>query len=80
MKLSQKTLDAMAAKKAAKKKRKSSARRGRAIKTNASVGSACSIIETNFGLPEGSVRLILPSGKNARRDKSIGKLLSDWGD
>jgi hypothetical protein len=78
MKLSQKTLDAMAAKSAAKNKRKSSARRGRAIKTNASVGSACSIIEKSFGLPEGSVRLLLPTKKHAQRDKMIGKLLSDW--
>ena len=78
MKIPIKAAKAMATKKDDTNEIKPTARRGRAIKSNACVGSACSIIETNFGLPEGSVRLVLPSGKNARRDKSIGALLRDW--
>ena len=62
-----------------KKETKSdTSRRGRAIRRDATVGSTMRIIEENFGLPNGSVALLLPSGKKARRDKSIDSLLIDW--
>jgi len=48
------------------------------MRVDASVGAAERIIERTFGLPRGSVHLILPSGRKARTDKKIEKLLKDW--
>lgn len=55
------------------------AKRKFALRRDASVASGIRQIEGVFGLPEGSVRLLLPKGGHARADKSIGALLSDWG-
>jgi hypothetical protein len=49
-----------------------------AARRDAAVGSIAYRIERAFGLPQGSVRLQLPSGRRARSDKSIGALLDDW--
>ena len=49
------------------------------LRKDSSIGSATREIERVFGLPEGSVRFQLPSGRRARSDKSIGALLSDYG-
>jgi hypothetical protein len=54
------------------------ARRKFSLRRDASVGAGQREIERVFGLPEGSVRLHLPSGRPARVDKSAGALLSDW--
>ena len=54
------------------------ARRKFSLRRDASVGAGQREIERVFGLPEGSVRLHLPSGRPARADKSAGALLADW--
>jgi hypothetical protein len=48
------------------------------MRVDASVGAAERIIERTFGLPKGSVHLILRNGRKARTDKKIGKFLKDW--
>jgi hypothetical protein len=53
-------------------------RRGRAIRSDATVGSTVAIIENQFGLPRGSVSIHLPDGRRARSDKLIRNLQSDW--
>lgn len=55
------------------------ARRTRSIRRDSTVRSAEREIERVFGLPTGSVRLVNPDGSDARSDKSIRALLSDWG-
>jgi len=64
-----------------KSKRNYKSRRTYFLRRDAKVGSgqARIEIETTFGLPTGSVRLLLPSGRPARSDKSIDALLLDWG-
>ena len=59
-------------------KRADSSRRGRAIRRDATVGSAEKIIANELRLPVGSVRLVLPNLKKARSDKTIASLLRDW--
>ncbi len=49
-----------------------------ALRTDSTVESALREIERVFKLPEGSVRLVLPSGRAARKDKMVGALLDDW--
>ena len=50
------------------------------LRSDASVESGQREIERVFGLPGGSVRLMLPNRKrHARSDKTIGALLTDWG-
>ena len=49
------------------------------LRRDSSIGTATREIERVFGLPEGSVRFQLPSGRRARSDKSIGALFSDYG-
>ena len=55
------------------------ARRWLAARVDASVGSIERHIERTYRLPDGSVRLVLPNRKSARRDKKIGAFLRDWG-
>lgn len=55
------------------------AKRKFALRSDATVGAGIRTIEKVFNLPEGSVRLQLPSGRSARIDKKIGALLSDFG-
>ncbi len=56
------------------------AKRKFALRSDASVGTGQRNIEKVFGLPNGSVRLQLPSGRRARSDKVIGAFLRDWGE
>jgi hypothetical protein len=49
------------------------------LRRDACVATGTREIERVFGLPEGSVRLHLPNGRRARADKTIGALLSDYG-
>jgi hypothetical protein len=49
------------------------------IRRDATISRAEHEIERVFGLPHGSVRLVLPSGRKARTDKLVGSLLRDWG-
>ena len=62
-----------------KKSRSYPSRRKFSLRTDSSVGSGQKIIESVFGLPKGSVKLHLPSGRKSRTDKSIASLLKDWG-
>ena len=48
------------------------------MRRDATVGTTERTIEDKFGLPEGSVRIVLPSLKKARSDKTISSLLNDW--
>ena len=57
---------------------KFSAKRKFNLRRDASVGAGQKEIEKVFGLPEGSVKIHLPSGRKARTDKSIDSLLNDW--
>ena len=54
------------------------ARRKFNLRRDATVASGQREIERVFGLPEGSVRLHLPSGRPARADKSIDALLDGY--
>jgi hypothetical protein len=54
------------------------ARRKFNLRRDASVATGQREIERVFGLPEGSVRLHLPSGRPARADKSIDAFLDDY--
>ncbi|MBL9142504.1 MAG: hypothetical protein JNM99_02380 [Verrucomicrobiaceae bacterium] len=65
-------------KKARKAAKEFPARRKFNLRSDCSVASANREIEDVFGLPRGSVRLQLPSGRRARSDKSIGALLADY--
>lgn len=49
-----------------------------ALRSDATVRAGERSIEEVYGLPRGSVQLVLPSGKVARSDKRIGRLLADW--
>lgn len=62
----------------AKKKTEAPALRKRAIRSDATLGRAQTEIERVFGLPSGSIRLVLPGGRKARSDKKVGALLKDW--
>lgn len=66
----------MARKKSAKKQ--FPARRKFNLRRDATVSTGQREIERVFGLPEGSVRLHLPSGRPARADKSIDALLDGY--
>jgi hypothetical protein len=49
------------------------------LRSDASVGTGEKKMEKVFGLPDGSVQLMLPSGRRARSDKKIKMLLKEWG-
>jgi Na+/H+-dicarboxylate symporter len=53
--------------------------RFRAARVDATVGSITRRIEHDYKLPEGSVRLVLPTGRKAHADGKIDNLLKRWG-
>lgn len=55
-------------------------RRYRDAREDASVGSIESSIEKTYGLPEGSVVIQNPNGRDARSDKHIGTLRENYKD
>lgn len=59
-------------------KKKESPRRYRGLRADGSIAAAHRTIETTFGLPEGSVRLVYPSGRKARSDATVGAFLRHW--
>ena len=61
------------------KKKSAKARRKNRLRVDSSVASAEKEIARVFGLPEGCIRLVNPSGRKARSDKSVQTLLEDWG-
>jgi len=52
--------------------------RYRAARSDASVGTIINSIENDFGLPSGSVKLVLPTGRKARVDGKIRSLQKAW--
>lgn len=62
----------------AKNSEKYKAKRYFNARSDASVASLQQTIETQFGLPLGSVRLLRPSGRAKRSDATIESLRSDW--
>jgi len=50
----------------------------RAARTDASLGTITESIESDYGLPSGSVMLILPSGRKARVDSKVRSLRRSW--
>lgn len=63
----------------AKRKRKTqTAVRFRAARVDATVGSIARRIERDYRLPDGSVCLVLPSGRKAHVDGKISNLLARW--
>ncbi len=61
-----------------KTKKEFPARRKFNLRRDATIATGQRKIEQVFGLPEGSVRFHLPSGRRARADKTVRALLSDW--
>jgi hypothetical protein len=61
-----------------KQSRTSKPRRSKIMRVDSLVGNAKREIEKVFELPRGSVQIVLPNGKNARKDKLIGSLIDDW--
>lgn len=53
-------------------------RRQRAARADASIKTIERHIEKTYGLPSSSVNVSLPSGRNARDDKRIRALRSDY--
>ena len=53
-------------------------RRFRRARKNASLDSVQKRLEDLLGLPYGSVKLILPSGRKARGDSSVESLRRSW--
>ena len=52
--------------------------RYRKAKSNSSIATVQRTLEAKFGLPEGSVKLVYPSGRKARTDSSVGALRTHW--
>ncbi len=52
--------------------------RERALRRTVTVGRAREIIERRFGLPAGSVHIVLPEGRAPRSDQTIGRLRERW--
>ena len=60
------------------KNRNQNAIRYRKFRSNSSIKAVQNSIEQNFGLPEGSVRLINPNGKKIRSDATLKTLSANW--
>lgn len=50
----------------------------RRLRADTNVRSAARIIEQTYGLPDGSVRLLLPHDREPRSDQTIGRLRERW--
>jgi hypothetical protein len=61
-----------------KKKRKDKPKGFRKLRHDSAIGAACKGIEEAYGLPEGSVRLVRPSGRRAESDWTIDRLRELW--
>lgn len=60
-------------------KRNEEPRRVRSARSDAKVESIEKNVERTFGLPAGSVQINNPDGSDARGDKKIKRLRSDFG-
>jgi hypothetical protein len=61
-----------------KKKRPKKPIRYTRLHDDGSIATAVRTIESKLKLPEGSVRLIYPSGRAARSDSTVGALKRRW--
>ena len=61
-----------------KKKRTAKPLRSRAFREDSSIRTAERTIARKMGLPEGSVRLVLPSKRKARSDSTVANLRQSW--
>lgn len=52
--------------------------RQRNARTDASIGSIERHIEGTYGLPKGSVTISRPTGRDARSDKTVGRLKREY--
>lgn len=52
--------------------------RFKAARCDARIGSINRRIESDYGLPEGSVCLVLSTGRKARIDATVGALQRNW--
>lgn len=68
----------MAKRRARRKAKRQNPVRFRAARVDATVGSIATRIERDYQLPEGSVRLVLPSGRKAHIDGRINNLIERW--
>ena len=68
----------MVIRKLASFQRRGAPRRYRAARRDAKVETIERRMERDFGLPKGSVHIVLPNGRDARGDKKIGSLLDQW--
>lgn len=62
----------------AKKKLNMTPTRYKVLRIDAYIETAQKTIEEKFGLPNGAVKLIYPSGRKARSDSTVGALLNHW--
>jgi hypothetical protein len=60
-------------------KQKSHARRYRSARVDGKVGSLEARIAKDYGLPQGSVIIVGPRGKDKRSDAKVKNLLAEWG-
>jgi hypothetical protein len=52
--------------------------RYRRARSDASIPTMINTIESTFGLPEGCVQIVYPSGQRARRDASVRTIRKQW--
>lgn len=52
--------------------------RQRVAREDGAIGALQRTIEKNFKLPDGSVKLVYPSGRKARSDADVGALRAHW--
>lgn len=60
------------------KNKKQNPVRYRAARSDAHLGTIITRIEKDYGLPTGSVWLVLPNKRKARVDGTVGSLLKKW--
>jgi hypothetical protein len=60
------------------KKREMQPIRFKVFRVDASIHTAERTIQSKFGLPDGSVKLVYPSGRKAKSDGTVGALIKHW--
>ncbi|MFY9268465.1 MAG: hypothetical protein WAO55_01815 [Candidatus Manganitrophaceae bacterium] len=60
------------------KKRNENPSRFRKFREDASIATAEKTLERLAGLPQGSIKLVFPSGRKARTDSTVGVLIEKW--
>lgn len=63
---------------AKRKQREDKPSRYRKARGDASIATIQKTLEGKFGLPEGSVKLVYPSGRKARSDSKVELLTKSW--